>query len=128
MSDYLIIITADENDADYVRKETLVNAQDFKQIKILLEKVAEAIKAKNVDSDWYKNKWPMRYIDGDFSFDEDNEDDGEEYPFALYKMYENYLTRGEIDAFNKYVGSSEYGVHTIKSIEAYPVKKVIKFL
>lgn len=103
MSDYLIVIKADHNDADYVYKMIEVSAKEYKEVKKLLVKISEALRNCKEDHNWPNSE----YVDG-----------------TPEKLYKGILTDSEIDSFDdSYIPYSEYGIHTIESIEVFPIKK-----
>lgn len=103
--DYLLIITADENDADYVTEENSIDDTfNFER----LEKVANAIKESKQRHNWDEN--PGR----------DNK-----CPEELYK---NILTEEEIDWFDELIPHNENGIHTIKSITSYEISSFKNYL
>lgn len=99
---FLLIIKADTNDACYVTRTKEWTEEDKYAIDIeQLKKVAKALETEN--GSWGK---------GDM-MDEDNN------PNVLYN---DVLTDEEVDWFNALTPSSEYGIHTIESIDLYEIK------
>lgn len=108
MSDYLIIVQGDHNDGDYVTKLTTVSAQEYKEVKKLLQTISDAIKNCEEQYNW-PNSWGL---------------DG-----SPEKLYNNILNKSDINAFEEvYAPWHSNGIHSIVSIEVYPIKKAQKFI
>lgn len=96
---YLLIVSADTNDADYVTQETKVTVKDLEFVK----KVVKVIKKKG-----YKYQSAYHWGFGEAC---DAENDPK-------KLYIPELTEHEIEVFeDKYVPPGhDYGVHSLHSI------------
>jgi hypothetical protein len=93
---YLVIITADTNDADFV-KEVHRNMSK--------EEVNRLIKLSSVVLDHGGHNWGTgKYMD-----DSDRPE----------VMYEGILTDNEIEFLNEHFPWGEYGIHTVYSVEIY---------
>lgn len=118
MNKMSLIVTADENDADYVTKETDINQEDINRFRPLIKKIIENEKmkgwsrskdARNEDNTlkeeakpWFNFcNWPTQ----DCVRDKD-----------IYEIYSDF-DRDLVEQFDeRFVPWREYGVHTIKSI------------
>ena len=105
----VIIIKADENDADYVYnflEENQVRSID--KVISTLKKLSAAMYENKVYNNIYHN-----WCTGERA-------DMENSP---YEMYKDMLTEEEIETVNEIVPFSEYGIHTIKSIRILKVEE-----
>ena len=107
MSKFLMIITADTNDADYVKSENWVTEEDISEIKKVWEVVKDSVKVRGRgDYNWWtvassRQKGP-------------------------YERYKDILTTEQLDIFNEYVPHPEGGIHTVESIVIHEVIKTTK--
>lgn len=108
-----IIITADENDADYIERKSLITDEQIEKVKIMVEaiKAFKPYKGKEwrVGDFWdCRHNYPTREIvkkdRGELSAEEYYIGKGKEIEDAFY-------------VFDQFVPSNEYGIHTIKSVE-----------
>jgi len=104
MSEHLLIIKADTNDADYVHRIVNIEKELGKYYnESLLKKVASAIQNSPIRYNWANSEYCK------------NEDNPR-------KIYKDILTEDEIQEFeDNYCPFGEYGIHTIKSIELYEI-------
>lgn len=105
MTQYELKIVADTNDADYVTEITTVTMQEIEDIL----PVIEAIKNCKKHFNWSKGEYARR----------------DEMPD---KIYAGILTEDQIEMFNDYCPYGEYGIHTIESVEYYPLPEKVKLL
>lgn len=103
----LLVIKADENDADYVTKQTWL--RDSSLIP-LIGKVAAAVLKCDGQYNW---------LIGEVKRPEEK---------GPGEMYDGILTREEITTFSQYVPDGQYGIHTITSIEIHEIVNTIKLL
>lgn len=114
---YEIVITADENDGDYVTEISVVDAETIGKIMPVIEAIrkfnesGEAVESGYSVTNW-ANGHEQRYL--------------AKHPTILYPE----LTKEQIYAFNRLVpnGDESYGVHTIISVEYYPIPTKVKLL
>jgi len=99
---YEILIVADTNDGDYV---TGINVIDEKQLE-KLKPIIQAIKKKN-----------GRYEFGELS------SLGWENPTDQFDFSEE-----QFELLHEFLPTGEYGVHTIESVDIYPVPKKQRLL
>lgn len=115
MKKYLII-TADTNDADYVREKTEITDEELE----VITPVIEAIKAYDNDKTIKYQKWNWWRIDNSYR---DNPT-----PEKLY-VENGKCTQEALEIFESYVPSGgDNGVHTIESIELLEVVNEIQLL
>lgn len=93
MNKKILVIEADENDADYLTETHEVTDEQIKQLKPIIKAIAN--------------------FDGD---DDTNWEDPEE-------QYAGKLTPKQIDFMNDFVPSGQDGIHTIISIKILHVTK-----
>jgi hypothetical protein len=103
----LLVVKADENDGDYVIKNTWI--RDSSMIP-LIKKVAEAVRNSSQGHNWDTSEY--RHND----------------ELRPSELYERLLTQAEITIFEDYVPGGEYGIHTIVSIELYEIANIDKLL
>lgn len=106
---YELVITADTNDADYI---TSTNTVTMAEIEAIMP-VIEAIKQFNANvKEWNdRHNWPTsEYADSS--------------PEELYPDLDEDL----LNKFGDYVPYGENGVHTIESIEYYPLPEKTKLI
>ena len=89
-----IIISADENDGDYITKKSSVSDIQIEDLKIILAIIGIR-----------KHNWDNTDIEN------------------LIEKYSGLLTKEQIMFFNKYVPCNDYGVHTIVKVEIIEVLK-----
>ena len=101
---YEIVVVADANDIDYVTAISTISEEDLK----MCQPIFDALKLAPKNYNWESENWSVVNV------------------VQKYPQIEPEL----IDEFDcRYVPSSEYGgVHTIVSIEYYPVLDKIKIL
>lgn len=102
MSKFLMIVTVDENDADYIKREYWVTQETIDKIKPIWKVVK-----KNRNDNW---------VTGDVARAGEKPQD----------MYKGILSKKEIEFFDSYIPSGEFGAHTIESIEIHEVVNTIK--
>jgi hypothetical protein len=103
---YLIIISADTNDGDYVHDLKEVSESEYNETyKDLLSKVSKAISKRG--GTWGRGEIQNRHND----------------PRIIYK---DVLTEEEIDAFDYLAPHGEYGIHSIGSITVYSVGEKVR--
>ena len=113
---YDIIITVDENDADYHTLNSKISEEDLNIIKPLIEAI------KNFKP--YKYKLD-RLMTSSHNYPQEWRDDlGELSPYQLYPQF----SKDVFDLFEKLCPYCEYGFHTIISIEIAPTREVTKLL
>ena len=105
---YLLCIEADSNDADYVTKTTEITESELKEIMPMIEAIKAVKKKKNACS---SHNYPTQEcVHGDDSAEN------------MYGDVDGY------EAFNEFVPSSEYGIHTITSVEVYEFSKLTRYI
>lgn len=100
----LLVIKADENDADYVTKETWL--RDSTLIPLIGKVAAVVLKSDQ------EHNWNTGHSEG----------------LRPNQLYESKLSLEEIQLFNSYVPGGEYGVHTIRSIEIHEIVNTTRLL
>lgn len=95
---YELVIVADENDADYVTEISTVTMDDINRLDNIIQKLKD-------DPAWYT---------GDRSADEDFDE-----------AYHG-LSKEDFNFFDRLVPYSEYGIHTIESINYYPLPEKVE--
>lgn len=104
MSEFYIAVEADTNDADYVRSFIKLDKNfDINRLKNIIEVL------KQNDGTWYTGD--LCYKDRDTRL-----------------IYKDKLTENDIDMMNSYIPGSDYGIHTITSIEIIEVNNIEKLL
>lgn len=105
-----IYITADTNDGDYVSNLSEISDGDVK----LLEPVFAALqkRADKLNEDLHANwnEWRHNWFRSEY---------GRGVPPEM--MYEDVLTKEQIEIFDEYAPYFESGIHTIESIEIFEV-------
>lgn len=119
--DYKMIIKADENDAAYRFAEYRITEADLKKIKPIIEKINKfepyTITRPSGFSMTFTHNWPTKK--------QCRVDLGEK---TIPELYPD-LTEADIEYFNEFVPTSpEYGIHSIISIELFPIIKSIILL
>lgn len=101
-----IIIKADYN-GDYISEKTEITDEQLEKIKPVIE--ALKVRRKKLNEDRMKNWNQWRH----------NWDTTEYADCEPHKMYveTGILTEEQVELFNEFVPSVEYGVHTIESID-----------
>jgi hypothetical protein len=94
---YELVIEADTNDADYVTSTTPVSEMQIVAVKLF----AEMIKACPKHYNWANSEYT----------------DSNEHPLEVYSE----LTEQAFEWFNDLLPYGEHGIHTIVSIEYYPL-------
>lgn len=119
MKQFELIITVDENDADYNTKMSVIPEEDLNRILPLIEAIKNFkpyTSKSDSGSEWtHRHNYPF----GDCC----REDLGEKPPYEFYPFDEEVF-----EIFEEYVPYSEYGFHTIVSIEVGDVPKRTKLL
>jgi len=111
-----IIITADTNDADYVTQKSLITDETILKLQPIIQCLQDRHKLYQQTGNWeYRHNW------------ETDECDSGHNPELLY-VKTGLLTQEQVDYFNEFIPSSEYGIHTIQSIEIINVTEEIKLL
>lgn len=100
---YTVKITAFENDADYIEAETTIENYEIDRIK----RIAAIIWS------FPKRRW--------YTYEQKH---GENDPYVIYK---SFIPKNDIDFFNNLVPCSEFGIHTIISIEIREVNTLFEF-
>lgn len=100
---YELSVIADANDADYVSDTNKVSEEDIKAMKPIIEMI--------------KNKKGHNWVVGEVA----RQGEG---PMDVYPD----LTKDAFEWFSEFIPRGEYGVHTIESIEYYPLPKKVKLL
>ena len=95
MTQYLIVVEGDTNDADYISETTTIDSEYLEEIK----PVIAAIKAGGHSHNWPKHD----YVN--------------ERPKDLYPE----LTEAQIDAFSDLTPRGENGIHSVGSIYLYEI-------
>lgn len=98
-----IVITADTNDGDYVTEINKITQEELDEIFPVIEAIKKCPEQHN---------WPAPV---EYGFDE------------LKKRYPE-LSEEQIEIFDAWCPTGEYGIHTIKSIVYYETPKKIKLL
>lgn len=110
---YKIVITVDENDADYISRTSVVTWEEIMEIIPLIEAL------KNFQP-YNDNQFKVRHRHN-YSYDIDiREDLGEKTPQELYNIDKDIFSK-----FEQYVPHTEGGFHTVESIIIYPMKAEI---
>ena len=100
---YLVIVTADGNDADYQDRSEFIEPDQLPFVR----KIAAAIKAYPERHNWTRDCDLGRGIYGDKS---------------LKEKYANVLTEEEIEKWiDEFMPYNEYGIHTINNIQLIEV-------
>ncbi|KKM22785.1 hypothetical protein LCGC14_1621760 [marine sediment metagenome] len=118
--EYEITITVDTNDADYMTKVSKISHEDLEKIKPLIAAIKNfkpyLTQAKG-KSEWkHENNYPYRECC--------REDLGEETPEEIYIDFDEETH----ELFLEFIELSEYGFHTVKSVEVCPWRKKEKLL
>lgn len=93
-----IVIEADINDADYITEFSVITDEDLNLLRPVIEVIKNCKQRPN---------WP----DSDYS----NE--------SPYELYEDVLTKEQIDLMRDYIPHGENGIHTIESIKVLTVSE-----
>lgn len=101
---YELFIQADTNDADYVTSSHSVSEEEIEAMKPIIEMVKNCKKHYN-------------WVTGEYSQLED-------HPLKIYPE----LTEDAYEWFRDFLPFGEYGIHTIESIEYYPIPNKTKLL
>lgn len=107
-----LVITADTNDADYVTETHKVTQEDINK----LAPIVQAIKTRNAST---------RRGSGQYNWAVGELAGRREGPGVVYK---DILTEDQIEWFTELCPMGEYGIHTIESIEYYPMPLKVKLL
>ena len=113
-----LTIVADTNDADYITEIQKITQEELEFIKPIVKKIKK-FKPYTTPCSYGTRTHHHNWANGDCL----REDLGEKSPQELYD-----LTDEEYEAFSEYLPSSEYGFHTIESIEVTPYVKKEKLL
>lgn len=120
MSEYKMIIKADENDADYRFAEYKITDVELKKLKPIIEKIKNfkpyTITYPSGAIYEHKHNYPMK--------DHYRPEMGEKSPRELYEG----ISEEEFEYFESLLPTSEFGLHTIVSIELYPIVNKIVLL
>lgn len=111
-----LIVTADQNDGDYVTEITKITAKQLEKIMPVIEAVKN-FKPYKVGGFTHGHNWPK-------GEDLPREDLGEKFPEEIYSDIDPKL----IELFNDMVPCGQYSVHSIESIELIEVSKVTRLL
>jgi hypothetical protein len=109
---YEITVVADTNDGDYITEISQISSEDLEDIKPIVEAI------KNFKP--YKNGG--RTHNHNFPYGECRREDLGE--LEIYDIYSEV----DIEMFEDYLPCSEYGIHTIESVEVCPLQKKEKLL
>jgi hypothetical protein len=109
-----ILIEADYNDGDYVQSKHEITDEEIELIKPVAEAIEEFDKITNRFSGGYN--WATKDIA-----------EKGKAPHDLYVLT-GKITEEQYDLFSDFTPSSEYGIHTIESIEILVVQEEIKLL
>lgn len=111
MKKYLIV-TADQNDADYITEKSSINDKQLKLIEPVIKALQERKKLFEKDKNWsLRHNW----VSGERSR-------GNDTPEDLY-VKTGLLTKKQIALFNEYIPYGENGIHTIISVEVLVVQE-----
>jgi hypothetical protein len=103
--EYVIVVEADYNDADYTKRYTHLSEDEFARVQELLAKVAWALK-KKPGHNWENNGNGVCPAD----------------------MYAGLLTSGEVARFDRFVPSLDgEGVHTVSSVQVLAVASTLDY-
>lgn len=121
MVKYELIIKVDTNDGDYATEVATISDADLDKIKPLIVAIGkfQPYKTKTESgSEWtHTHNYPFGEVV--------REDLGEKEP---REYYHGVVSEDVIDLFEEFLPYSEYGFHTIVSIEATPLVKKTKLL
>jgi hypothetical protein len=114
-----IVIEADTNDADYVMQKTAITSEELELIMPVITAIADFRpyqgKSKRGGSDWvHRHNFPIGEVV--------REDLGE-LSAEDYYVGKGLVTPEQFEMFYELVPYSEYGIHTVKSIELITVAK-----
>ena len=109
---YELVITADTNDADYATSTNTVTQETIDK----LSPIIKAIKDRNATTRRGSGQYNWRI--GEYATKNEGPD----------VVYDGILTEDQIEFFSDLVPHGEYGIHTIESIEYYPLPMKIKLL
>jgi len=114
-----IIVTADENDGDYITNKSEITDTELELIKPVIKQLqlrkAKLNEDRNKNWNEYRHNW------------ETGELINEKSPEKLY-VETGLLTQEQVNIFDKYVPDNEFGIHTIDSVEILEVVNEIKLL
>lgn len=125
MSKLMLIVVADENDADYLTEMTEITERQVELLKPIVEAIKnfKPYKTKAPDSkfdvEWtHHHNWPNG--DPEAEIGVPRTDLGEK---TIEQIYECVLTPAQISWFNEFVPHSEYGIHTIQTIKLQKIEE-----
>ena len=105
---YLVIVTADTNDADYVQHSEVIDMSKPDGVEYL-ENVKKVSKMLTETAGKFETNWPAH----------------ESSDIGVFEQYSEYLSEDDLDTFHHtFVPSSEYGVHSIKEIQVMQVSNI----
>lgn len=107
-----IVVVADENDADYLTKISTIDLETLKKLMPILQVI------KNNDNVWEDGERGSPY--STYGHGDDIADDDPDYYGPVL------LTKDQIKLMEKYMPYSEYGLHTLISVEYYPLPEKVK--
>jgi hypothetical protein len=113
---YYINITADYNDGDYISEMNEISEETLE----LIRPVIEAIKGFN-RYEVKTNSGSTWYHGNNFPTGECYRSDLGEISAKEFYVDSGLVTQEQFDAFRRLVPSSEYGIHTIESIDLFHV-------
>lgn len=105
---YLVIVTADTNDADYVQQSEIIDmsTSDGAEYLEIVKKVAKML---TETAGKFEYNWP----------EYEGSDTG------IFEQYSEYLSEDELCTFSDmFVPSAENGVHSIKEIQVMQVSNI----
>lgn len=112
-----ITITVDTNDGDYATAIGTITDSDLDKIKPLIVSIGKFKPYKSPNNWTHGHNWPT----GDCL----RTDLGEQSPL---EHYQGVVSEDVIDLFEGFLPSTEYGFHTIVSIDVTPLVKKVKLL
>lgn len=111
-----IIITADTNDADYITSKNEISEEELEELTPVIEVLQDRKKLFLKQNNWdLRHNW------------ENGEIDNGKTPEKLY-ISTGLLSEEQVEIFEDYLPSDEYGIHTIESIEILTVLAEEKLL
>ena len=115
-----LVIKADYNDADYITETNTISEEDLELIKPLIAKIAEFPRRSRIKNAVGDRDMTHNY---DTSGHHRNDVGGNEY-------YSQFFPQEVMDMFEELLpyGGDDMGIHTIVSIEVYPVPVKTKLL
>lgn len=109
---YELVIVADTNDADYVTSINTVNDVTLGELLPIVDAI------KNFNANHPRGCGEYNWRIGEYA----SVDEGPSH------VYSGVLTEDQIDMFTDLCPHGEYGIHTIESIEYYPLPAKVKLL